>query len=134
MMCIRDNIRDGGITMLETLSNMNKAISSYYRMLVNKRSTTQELFEIQENEPMVQGLQPMEQEIGLLIPNLELYTERMHMYFENELRECIFVIIGINLYIFDEFGKSLLIKHPINVLTEIEYIIQCLKRFKRESY
>lgn len=64
---------------------------------------------------------------------MEIFTEQIYIYANKILEEVLLIIVQENIYIMN-FDASEMLFQPVNVLTDVEQIIKCLRQNNRDEY
>lgn len=70
--------------------------------------------------------------ITALNDRMSLYTERMHVFKRNKLKECLLILTNKHLFLTKLDGNKMVFE-PINFATQLDCIVKCLKNHKRET-
>ena len=101
------------------MENANRVIKSNIKIYTK---ITKE--EDQQNPPVHQDLVPDEDFLTQNAGNFDLYTEKIHVYEKNILKEILLVIYK-NEMSFIYLEKDIFFMKPINIGTDIEQIVDC---------
>jgi len=62
-----------------------------------------------------------------------IYSERIHLFKKNKLKECLLIVTRKELFISKIDGSKFKVE-PFQFMSQIDTIIKCIKNSKRETY
>ena len=67
---------------------------------------------------------------------MKLYTERVHIYINSKLKECLMVIFEGSLHFIKTDGSKLIFQNepPLDISEDLSQVLKCMKSYTYKSY